>query len=48
MKALRKVNFEGIAIPGHVPGGGAMYPQSNYAYTIGYMKALRDRVNAEG
>jgi mannonate dehydratase len=43
MKALRKVDFQG-----HVPGGGAMYPQANYAYTLGYMKALRDRVNAEG
>ncbi len=47
MKALRKVNFDGIIIPDHVPGGGPMYPQANYAYTIGYMKALRDRVNAE-
>ena len=47
MKALRKVNFDGIIIPDHVPGGG-MYPQANYAYTLGYMKALRDRVNAEG
>ena len=47
MKALRKVNFDGIIIPDHVPGGGAMYPQANYAYTLGYMKALRDRVNAE-
>jgi len=48
MKALRKVNFQGIIIPDHVPGGGAMYPQANYAYTLGYMKALRDRVVAEG
>ena len=48
MKALRKVNFDGIIIPDHVPGGGPMYPQVNYAYTLGYMKALRDRVNAEG
>jgi mannonate dehydratase len=46
MKALRKVNFDGIVIPDHVPGGG--YPQANSAYTIGYMKALRDRVNREG
>ncbi len=48
MKALRKVDFQGIIIPDHVPGGGPMYPQANYAYTLGYMKALRDRVNAEG
>jgi len=45
MKALREVNFDGIVIPDHVPGGG--YPAANNAYTIGYMKALRDRVNAE-
>jgi len=47
MKALRQVNFDGIVIPDHVPGGGPMYPQLNYSYTLGYMKALRDRVNAE-
>ncbi len=46
MTALREVNFDGIVIPDHVPGGG--YPAANNAYTIGYMKALRDRVNAEG
>ncbi len=46
MKALREVNFDGIVIPDHVPGGG--YPAANNSYTIGYMKALRDRVNAEG
>jgi mannonate dehydratase len=45
MKALKDVNFGGIIIPDHVPGGG--YPAVNNAYTIGYMKALRDRVNAE-
>ena len=45
MKALREVNFDGIVIPDHVPGGG--YPAANNSYTIGYMKALRDRVNAE-
>lgn len=44
MAALKKVNFTGIVIPDHVPGGG--YPQANNAYTIGYMKALRDRANA--
>jgi mannonate dehydratase len=45
MKALREVNFDGIVIPDHVPGGG--YPAANNSYTVGYMKALRDRVNAE-
>ena len=42
MKALKDVKFNGIVIPDHVPGGG--YAQVNYAYTLGYMKALRDRV----
>jgi mannonate dehydratase len=46
MKALREVKFDGIVVPDHVPGGG--YPAANSSYTIGYMKALRDRVNAEG
>jgi len=45
MKALEEVKFDGIVIPDHVPGGG--YPAANNAYTIGYMKALRDRVAAE-
>jgi mannonate dehydratase len=45
MKALHEVKFEGTVIPDHVPGGG--YPAANNAYTLGYMKALRDRVNAE-
>ena len=45
MRALREVEFDGIAIPDHVPGGG--YRQVNNSFTIGYMKALRDRVNAE-
>ena len=45
MKALAEVKFDGIVIPDHVPGGG--YPAANNAYTLGYMKALRDRVNAE-
>lgn len=45
MRALREVEFDGIIVPDHVPGGG--YPQVNNSFTIGYMKALRDRVNAE-
>jgi mannonate dehydratase len=45
MKALREVAFEGIVIPDHVPASG--YPVANNVYTLGYMKALRDRVNAE-
>lgn len=46
MRALRNVDFNGIIIPDHVPSGG--YRGANSAYTLGYMKALRDRVNAEG
>jgi mannonate dehydratase len=46
MLALKKVQFDGIVIPDHVPGGG--YPAANTAYTLGYMKALRDRANREG
>ncbi|MBM3725721.1 MAG: TIM barrel protein [Acidobacteria bacterium] len=46
MRALKKVNFEGIVIPDHVPGAG--YPHVNNAYTLGYMKALRDRARREG
>jgi mannonate dehydratase len=45
MKALREVKFDGIVVPDHVPGGG--YPAANSSYTIGYIKALRDRVNSE-
>jgi mannonate dehydratase len=45
MRALREVNFDGTVIPDHVPGGG--FQPANDAFTIGYMKALRDRVNAE-
>jgi mannonate dehydratase len=45
MKALDTVGFEGIVIPDHVPGGG--YPMANTTYTLGYMKALRDRVRKE-
>jgi mannonate dehydratase len=45
MKALKEVDFGGIVIPDHVPGGG--YQMVNYAYTLGYMKALRDRVERE-
>jgi mannonate dehydratase len=40
MRALKQVKFTGIVIPDHVPGGG--YPNTNNAYTLGYMKALRD------
>jgi mannonate dehydratase len=45
MRALREVKYDGVVIPDHVPGGG--YQQVNNSFTLGYMKALRDRVNAE-
>ena len=45
VRALRETEFDGLIIPDHVPGGGS--PYVNNSYTIGYMKALRDRVNAE-
>jgi mannonate dehydratase len=45
MKALKEVDFRGIIIPDHVPGGG--YPMANTAFTLGYMKALRDQVERE-
>lgn len=40
MKALRENGFNGSMIPDHSPGG-------LWQYTLGYLKALRDRVNAE-
>ncbi len=46
MKALREVNFGGAVIADHVPGmvGGN---RAATAFSIGYMKALLERVNAE-
>jgi mannonate dehydratase len=46
MKALREVNFDGVVIADHVPDmvGG---PRTATAFSIGYMKALIDRANAE-
>ncbi len=45
MRALREVNFDGVIIPDHVPGENGR--GVNTSYIIGYMKALRDRANAE-
>lgn len=45
MKALRDVDFDGVLIPDHIPGDGA--DKANTAYTIGYMRAARNRVYAE-
>jgi mannonate dehydratase len=46
MKALREVDFDGVMIPDHIP----MMTNDRRvgtAYSIGYMKALMERVNAE-
>ncbi|HEY7031723.1 MAG TPA: mannonate dehydratase [Thermomicrobiales bacterium] len=47
MRALQDVGFRGVAIPDHIPLMGDD-PRLGTAFTIGYMKALRDRVQAEG
>jgi mannonate dehydratase len=46
MKALREVDFDGVLIADHIPLM-ADHPRVGTAYTIGYMKALLARVNAE-
>ena len=46
MKALREVNFYGVAIADHIPRMGAG-GWLGTAYTIGYMQALLERANAE-
>ncbi len=40
MKTLRESGFNGSIVPDHSPGG-------LWQYTLGYLKALRDRVDAE-
>ncbi len=46
MRALREVDFDGVAIADHIPQmvGG---PRVAIAFSIGYMKALVERANAE-
>ncbi len=46
MKAMRAVDFDGVLIADHIPAMGS-HPQVGTAYTIGYMKALLERVDAE-
>lgn len=46
MKALREVDFDGVVIPDHIPLI-ANAPKVSQAYTVGYMKALLERANAE-
>lgn len=43
MRALREVNFDGVVIPDHVPDTNP----ANSGWTIGYLRALRERANAE-
>ena len=47
MKAMRDVNFDGIAILDHSPGlvGGG---NTQTAYGFAYMRALLNRANTEG
>ena len=45
MKALRDVNYDGIVIPDHIPAMAGT--RSGLAYSIAYMRALRDRANRE-
>jgi len=44
MRALAETGFNGVIIPDHVPGG-ALAPGA--AYTLGYIRALRDRAYAD-
>ena len=46
VRALREADYKGVIIPDHVPkmeGGENV----GMAYTVGYMKALVERANAE-
>ena len=44
MKMLTEVKFQGVMIPDHVPGDGLRGVTT--AYTIGYMRALREQAKA--
>ena len=46
LKAMRAVDFDGVFIADHIPTMGNN-PRIGTAFTIGYMKALLARVNAE-
>jgi mannonate dehydratase len=46
LRELRKANFHGVIVPDHVPGAGVDEKLAS-AYTIGYMRALRDVVNTQ-
>ncbi len=46
MRALREVSFDGVAIADHIPLMAKDHKVST-AFSIGYMKALVERANAE-
>jgi mannonate dehydratase len=46
MKFMREVDFDGVLIADHIPMMGSDH-RIGTAFTIGYMKALVERVNAE-
>jgi mannonate dehydratase len=46
LKVMREVNFDGVFIADHIPLMANDHRVAT-AYTIGYMKALKDRVEAE-
>lgn len=46
IKVLREVNFDGVLIPDHIPAMDEN-PRVGTAFSIGYMKALVERANAE-
>ncbi|NKB69727.1 MAG: hypothetical protein GKR89_21870 [Candidatus Latescibacteria bacterium] len=39
MEGLHRVGFDGALLPDHVPGG-----DKQAAYTLGYMRAVRERI----
>ena len=46
MRALRDVNYDGVIIADHIPLM-ASDRQVGTAFSVGYMKALLERANAE-
>ena len=46
LRELRKANFNGVIVPDHVPAT-QLTRDRNTAYTVGYMRALRDVINRE-
>ncbi len=46
LRELRRADFNGVIVPDHVPGMKPM-GDSSTAYTVGYMRALRDVINRQ-